>query len=351
MDIGNLARFAPSGHRRALHSLILQYIVMVEELRNYIPDEDVQPYMDLSGKITGFHSIEDKYFQTNPWDRYFIQPQPAPNLLFRMELVGAPYDHSLHIYQKSVEELKIHSNTVKNYLKVRPHILKKVENFIQKHFEGKVVGIHIRGTDSFFDKGRPNLPISYFEKLIENKLTDYGRVFVATDNLFVINRLQEKFKSKIIFYSSTRLDISFEKVALHETIFNEDNIDYGEQVLIESILLSRCDLLIRQQSNVSTYSILLNPNIDVHQFDLPFWEPWHYHSHSPQSLEIRKKNTEKLYYKPNLQVDDIGYYQKEYTKLHTLLTEKEHLAVGKDIRVYIYSKEHLDAIKDYFYNK
>lgn len=351
MDIGNLVRFAPSGHKRALHSLILQYIVLVKDFKDNIPDKDAEPYMDLSGKITGFHSIEDKYFQTNPWDRYFIQPQPDPSLLFRLELVGQPYDHSISIYQKTVQELKIYTDTIKKYLKVRPHILKKVENFVQQHFKGKVAGIHIRGTDSFFDRGRPNLPISYFEKLIEHKLTDYTKVFVATDNLFVTERLQDKFQEKIIFYSSTKLDIDYEKVALHETIFNEDNIDFGEQVLIESILLSKCDLLIRQQSNVSTYSILLNPDIMVHQFDLPYWKPWNYHSNTPDNLDSNKEHTKRLYYRPELQLDDFEYYQEEYMKLHDLLTQNEDPAAGNETRSYIYSKEHLDAMKDYFYNK
>lgn len=351
MEIGNLIRFAPSGHRRALHSLILQYVVLVEELNHVIPDRDIEPYMDLSGKITGFHSIEDKSFQTNPWNRYFIQPQLKPGHLFRMELVGSPYDHSLHIYQKSIEQLKVHTGTLDRFLKVRPYILDKVEKFTKQYFQGRVAGIHIRGTDSFFDKGRPNLPISYFEKLIEHKLTDYNKVFIATDNMFVTERLQDRFKDKIIFYSSTRLDIGFEKVALHETIFNDENIDFGEQVLIESILLSKCDLIIRQQSNVSTYSIILNPDIMVHQFDLPFWKPWNYHSHSPETLDSNKAHTERVYYRPELQLDNVEYYQEEYMKLHNILIQNEHLAAGNDIRTYIYSKEHLGAIKDYFYNK
>lgn len=348
MEIGNLVRLAPSGHKRALHSLILQYIQICANLDHFIPDKDILPYMDLSKKITGFHSIEDNEFLTNPWNRYFIQPILKPNTVFRMELVGSMYDFSILLYNNDLETIKRYNQTIKEFLVFRPHIIEKVNLFEKTFFEGTVAGIHIRGTDSFFDRGRPNLPISYFEKLIEEKLGNYSKIFIASDNINVIQKLQSKFGSRIVFYVSKRLDIDAQNVALHETIFNDSNIDYGEEVLIESILLSKCDLLIRQQSNVSTFSKLLNPDIKIHQFDLPLWHEWNYHCCTEDTFEERKKFTEQYYYQADLEINDIEYYKNVYEQLHERLTQKEP---PNRLSTYIYNSDDVEYMKNYFYIK
>lgn len=347
MRIGNLVRIAPSGHKRALHSLILQYLRVCYDLPHLIPDKDIIPYMDLSNKITGFHTLEDTRYVTNPWNRYFIQPELETNSAFRMELVGATYDYSLLIYDIDKVILHRYKEIVQKYIKFRPHILNKVDLFCSKEFVGKVAGIHIRGTDSFFDSGRPNLPLSYFEKLIETKLKDYTKILIATDTVNIVEKLKEKFGSKIISYDSIKLGIDGQHQSLHEGAVRDLNIDTGEEVLIESILLSRCDLLLRQQSNITTFSIVLNPDIKIHQFDLPFWNSWNFHLFSDENRMYREKITKANYYISDLEINDTEYYKSEYINLHTFLTK------GRSInsRSYIYTKENLETINNYFFTK
>ena len=58
-------RISPSGHKRALHSLILQFIEIIKryEDQNVL---DIIPFMDLSNKYTGFHPKKDVKFLSNP---------------------------------------------------------------------------------------------------------------------------------------------------------------------------------------------------------------------------------------------------------------------------------------------
>ena len=349
----NLVRIAPSGHKRALHSLILQYINFCNDINNHIPDKDIVPYMDLSNKITGFHSIEDRLYKTNPWDKYFIQDQPPPNSVFRMEHISNQYDFSILLYSYFPEDLKKYNIIINKYLNFRPHILNKVNEFYNQYFSpNNTVGIHIRGTDSFFDKGRPNLPLSYYENLISEKLLYFDKIFVATDTIGVIERLESKFPDKIISYNSFRMDVAdLNKVSLHETVHNSFNIDFGEEVLIESILLSKCSLLIRQQSNISTFSILLNPNIKIHQFDLPLWQPFNYHMCNNHNYQSLKDHTKNYYYDESLQINNIQYYIDAYLNFHKLIdnisTEKP---LNWDDRSYIYNQEKQKLTQEYFFN-
>lgn len=354
----NLVRIAPSGHQRALHSLILQYIYFCYDIKNHIPDNDIMPYMDLSNKITGFHPIDDLLYKSNPWNKYFNQPVPPPDSIFRMEHISNRYDFSILIYDLHPSIFQEYNKVINKYLHFRKHITNKVNDFYNQYFGSNVVGIHIRGTDSFFDKGRPNLPLSYYETLISEKLLSFDNIFIATDNIKVVDRLKDKFGNKIISYNSFRIDINLDNISLHETFHNPYNIDLGEEVLIESILLSKCNLLIRQQSNVSTFSILLNPNIKIHQFDLPLWQTFNYHVCNPDNYNSVKNNTNKYYYDESLQINNIQYYINAYLEFHKSIdntsSDKPINFIGNrtdhDNRIYIYNQNKLKLTQEYFYN-
>lgn len=304
-------RIAPSGFRRALHSLLLQYISIYKRYNDTIPK--LHPYMDLRNKQTGFHPVNSITDSSNPWVNYFEQSTiiPTNNII---DTEKEENDDSILLYNLNMNNIIEYNKIIKDILHIKPFILQIVDDFVNKNFNNNMVGIHIRGTDSFFDKGRPSIPLQYYIDLIRTKLSNYTKIFISTDTIGVIDRLTNLFGKRIITYSTIKTTINYHYLALHEN--NNNPLHVGLEVLVDSLLLAKCNLLIRQQSNITTFSILYNPGIKVHQFDLPLWTSENYHivNHSTSYV-----NTIKNYYIESLQLDNITYYIKKLKTLNTKL--------------------------------
>ena len=294
----NRVRIAPAGHYRGFHSMLCQYL-MICRIYNL---EKGQPYMDLSRKITAFHPKDDTEYLTNPWNNYFIQEQPKLNEIYKIELASSEYDQSINPCCDSKQETYSHWHTViENHFLVKPHILEKVNNFVKNEFYGRVAGIHIRATDVFFfDMHRPNLPVSFYIDLIQEKLSDYDRILIATDSKDVIDIIKKRFGYRIIVYNCYRSSLDDYHVSRGELAVT-DPYTWGEDPLVESLLLSKVELLIRGYSNVSVLPILLNPFMKIHNVDLKFFIEG-LHSHVPKTHQDFIIN--------ELELSNIDYYLK-----------------------------------------
>jgi hypothetical protein len=147
----------------------------------------------------------------------------------------------------------------KKYIKPVPLIANKIEEF-KKNVIGteKYAAIHFRGTDHHY--GAPNdtfpiIPMSVYFDCISQLLTKFEKVLVCSDQQNFIDTSIEKFgKDKISAYDSMR---SNSHLAVH---YNNDGIKYksGEDVVIESFLMSESKYLIRTCSGVTHFSIFNN---------------------------------------------------------------------------------------------
>ena len=87
----------------------------------------------------------------------------------------------------------------------------------------------------------------------------YDKVFVASDNFESIDRLRVIFGDRIIFY-----DVKFRTKNYKDPVlcYNvDDKLLHGEEVLVESHLLSMCKHLVCINSNVSLNALYINPNL------------------------------------------------------------------------------------------
>ena len=305
--------------------------------------------MDLRNKQTGFHptnSIEDS---GNPWINYFDQPEI--NYIYQgknnniIDTEAEANDDSILLYDLSKQDIRNYHNIIKNTLRIKKSITDFVDNYIKQHFRKNTVGIHIRGTDSFFDKGRPSFPLKYYINLIKLKLTDYDKIFISTDTVGVIEKLKELFGDRIITYSTLKTDINYHYLALHEN--NNNPYLIGLEVLVDSLLLSKCNLLVRQQSNITTFSVLYNPDLKVHQFDLPLWSQENYHLNTtgnPQSQSVL--NTKENFYQEHLQLENINDYKLQLENLNNKLE-----TVDGDTKLYKYTDNNKNIMKEYFYKE
>ena len=148
--------------------------------------------------------------------------------------------------------------TVRRYVRVKSSIVEKVEDFRREFLEGKaVLGVHMRGTDLAY--APPVSPAEYFPE-IETWLASNseGHVFLATDQLQYLELMKDRYGPSLVFYDCLRSDNSVAP-------FNaKTGSPYrkGEDVLIDILLLSQCDYLIRGASNIPEMALFFNDELE-----------------------------------------------------------------------------------------
>lgn len=157
-------------------------------------------------------------------------------------------------------------------LRVKDDIESYVRSFVNTHFgQRSVVGLHYRGTD----KGAEAQAVSFNH--VRRALVNYldanpqiNAVFVASDEEGFIKKIRKEFKRvEVIFHDD--LHRSTDGVAIH-TRPDGDPCAKGREALVNCLLLSKCDTLIRTSSFLSGWSSVLNPALPVIMLNRPFDE-------------------------------------------------------------------------------
>ena len=155
---------------------------------------------------------------------------------------------------------------VSKYVHVKPHVIEKVDAFwgawIQPQF---TIGVHIRGTD--FAYAEPTNPLAYFDEIdrrLSNWSTDQYRVFLATDQSQFVDLFRRRYGERLITYDSLRSNRKLPPFKFSK----ESPYKRGEDVLIDLLLLSRCNFLLKGAAAVGEYALWFNPSLRCHDFAL-----------------------------------------------------------------------------------
>ncbi|MCI5051622.1 MAG: Gfo/Idh/MocA family oxidoreductase [Simkaniaceae bacterium] len=147
---------------------------------------------------------------------------------------------------------------INKYIHFKPHLKQKVAKLQEELFENKyVIGVHYRGTDKILGLSQQAPFVSYetVREEIEKKLaTLEGRavkIFIVTDEEEFIRYMRDFCGDKICYYPQEVLD--------HST----NEFEQGKDAIINCLLLSKTDYLIRMSSNLSLWSTYFNPNLEV----------------------------------------------------------------------------------------
>ncbi len=145
--------------------------------------------------------------------------------------------------------------TIQKYVKLKNDIKNKVDQFYNDHLAGSfVLGIHIRGTDLHY--APPVSPPEYFPHIDELiKQHPVLKIFLATDQRQYIDAFKEKYGDKVFYSDCFRSDNEIAP-------FNRKEISphkKGEDVLLDILLLSKSDFLLKGTSNVSEFALYFNP--------------------------------------------------------------------------------------------
>ena len=150
------------------------------------------------------------------------------------------------------------------YVKVKQSILDSVEALLYENADGQfLVGAHIRGTDM---KYAPTVPLERYIEHLDTLVSEHDRIkiFIATDQQQYIEILKKKYGEKMFFQDCLR---SHNATNQHK-FKRKDKSRLGAEVLIDALLLSRCDYLLKCPSAVGEFAHYFNPQLE--SLDLNF---------------------------------------------------------------------------------
>lgn len=148
---------------------------------------------------------------------------------------------------------------IQKYVHLKPEIAQKLDLYVQEHFKDfYVIGVHFRGTDKKRETKRASFDAVFKEiRLALAKLgTDRYKLFVATDEQLFLDAISEEFKDKVLYTEAQR---STDGKPVH--FANKNQYEIGEQALLDCLLLSKTQFLVRTVSNLSFCSLYFNPTL------------------------------------------------------------------------------------------
>ncbi len=147
---------------------------------------------------------------------------------------------------------------IDTYIRIKPHIQKEIGDFLENCFNGfHILGIHYRGTDKHLDSPKVDydLFVAQISKYLDS-ITGPKKIFVATDECDFLNYIRAKFGDLVM---ACDIERSVKGEPIHYRGVNQ--YYYGKTALIDCLLISHCDFLICNVSNLNRASRFFNPNL------------------------------------------------------------------------------------------
>jgi len=155
---------------------------------------------------------------------------------------------------------------VREYVRIKPHIEAKVDAFWESWIRPRyTIGVHIRGTD--FAYAEPTSPHAYFEEIdrhLARRGSDDWRIFLATDQNQFVDLFRRRYAGRVIAYDCLRSNGRRPPFKFA----GESPYRRGEDVLIDVLLLSRCDFLFKGSAAVGECALWFDPSLECHDFAL-----------------------------------------------------------------------------------
>lgn len=155
---------------------------------------------------------------------------------------------------------------IDRHVRARPHIRERVEAYARAHFAGfQLIGIHYRGTDKWVEARR----VPYEEVCTAVRAALGGmdperwRLFAASDEQAFVDCMEKAFPGRVLSWPTRRAPEGNHLDSVAIDFRMEDNYRKGADAVIDCLLLSRCDRLIRTISSLGLCAGYFNPAMPV----------------------------------------------------------------------------------------
>jgi hypothetical protein len=211
----------------------------------------------------------------NIWEHFFEQLSFPPRSFLMRKKTASYRDLSItdrnvyNLYKSGVGWRQQYHSAFKKYIRIKPHILQKVDQTYSRYLAGKYcIGIHIRNDVHKREQPDGQMPplehyMSEIKRIIFSKKEEV-KIFLATDVEEYVERFKNVFGEIVITQTDvTRLQ-ELPSNPDDEIIYQYDpNLKLGEDVLKDCLLLAKCEVLIHRVSNVATAVGYINPSVSM----------------------------------------------------------------------------------------
>jgi len=156
------------------------------------------------------------------------------------------------------------------YIGINQNIIEEVNAFADHWFKGnKVLGIHYRGTD----KSSEAPEVTYEELLNCVHILLSGdpainRIFLSSDDVQVIHYLvNSKLSVPIVYRDDAIRSNTGDQIHLKQ---ENSKLIINHDAIVNCLILSRCDHLLKTASLLSDCSVIFNPNLPVSVINSPY---------------------------------------------------------------------------------
>jgi len=256
------------------------YRICLEQLIHYENiNGSATPYIDWTRTTwaEGFNPFNSTNFNFtyNPFDLWFDQEIPSESDTIEKCTLGPKEDlinhHKDYFYEK--ESLEIQQTVDRKYIKIKKDILDKVDEIYQNELEGHVVlGVMARGTEYNFHHPMFGVfdiqdYIKEIKKILDEN-TDITKILIVSEDSHYINEIKNHFPSSFfvpdVFRRTDETDEYMNKIHCWMNV-SEKRENHckllGEETIIQTKLLSKCDYLFGRHSGIFCGAVLWNENI------------------------------------------------------------------------------------------
>ena len=155
------------------------------------------------------------------------------------------------------------------YFKIKNTFINYANDFSKKNFKKKTLAIHLRGTSYKTSANHPfpttiEQTINLIEEIIRKY--NYKKIFLCTEDLAYFDAILKNFGKKVIFIEGAYK--SYKDDAFDVYPRSSHRYKLGRDILIEALLISKCDGFIYTNTNVSEFVKFLDKRNKINYFSI-----------------------------------------------------------------------------------
>jgi hypothetical protein len=210
----------------------------------------------------------DEKHGANVWDYYFKESafsfSGKPS---RSRQLAVSYRPSAKEYERYEGLNYRHSvaRALDRFCQPKDHVQELLSSYQHECFSTHGnLGIHVRMTDAamgYENRNAGQIENYIFEVESWVKKNPRGKIFLATDDNKTISLFESRYGAKVHYRSCLRSDDNTSIHGHYDGGVSGSAYQKGLDVLVDALLLSRCDQLIRCHSRVTWYSLCANPDL------------------------------------------------------------------------------------------
>ncbi len=228
----------------------------------------LKPVVDMENFLTIYNEKKKIEGSNNSWNYYFENNQNYNlNKIYKENIFFLTSNRFSKNFSHSIDSQE-YRKLFKKYFKIKKKYINYVNFFHNKYFSReKVLALHLRGTSYKTSANHP-LPITLVqsENLIEKLMSKYkfSKIFLCTEDLNYLDNIKKRFGKKIIYLKQSYRSYKDDAFKIYPR--NNHRFKLGEEILIESLLISRCNSFAFTNSNVSEFVKFLDKNKKIKYF-------------------------------------------------------------------------------------